>query len=922
MATPIRKKVVKIGLDAADALKGLKVFEKAFQATANVVDKVAGSIEKSADRAAAALAKLGQGAGAVREAARGSGGGSGPKAPSGYGAGSKFKEGATGRGRGGLGGASEYKETAKSIEEVGEAGAKAAKGLGVMGVALGDLTAKAVAWGASKIVDVLQGAASAAIDAESKLKQISKVIDDSSPENIARIEQGIKDLSVELGVLPSEVGDLTAALAAAGPGIQADLLGYAELATKVGVAFDLSGAEAGTALSSLTASLGLSKDELTSLLGTINELDAGMNSSSKQLTNYLTEVAGIGRAASISGETMLALGSAIISTGVNEDKAATGVKNFIATLESGTAATDAVSSAFHKLGFDAVDVAKQMATGNAEAEIKKISAAIALLPPEERFATLIDLFGKESIGSVGGLATNVDLLGQSFAIAADKTKSMTSVQKEFDNVSGTTEHQIKKLKAGIGVLAIEFGNALLPTIKKVVEFLNSPEGQEWGKQAIAKAIEGIQQLVEVATALWPVLQTVGSVIGKVAGFLIGLVENLGGATVAAGLFAAKMIALGGPAGILAGVATIGVTVGYKLAEALFGPAEAEADIFGKKINEVMSAAMVKVNEFLTKTRDAVKESNAALEKENNRKKQILDAGFSGAEQDAKAKQAGLAAREKFLKNKKGNNVKLTDEEAAAMKLEIQKAMVESRIAYGNAAEAAGGGPPPEVKAKQDAAQAGKEARFAYLDANRKKLLPDEQKEYNKLSKDLNKRKSHDAPKGHKAPEHFASDDLEDDGKKTRFAELGAMGKKRTPSQEREYSRLSKDLDIRKAGKMSKEDQALANMDSSLADVLRSGSDDGGVHDDPLSRAVFGHATGASARGGSGGIGAGPNINNITNNNQQISTIVNQTIDARSERGVADNVRASAKNAGEQAAQVVLTGASQVVGLRNAGAVLR
>jgi hypothetical protein len=462
----------------------------------------------------------------------------------------------------------------------------------------------------------------------------------------------------------------------------------------------------------------------------------------------------------------------------------------------------------------------------------------------------------------------------------------------------------------------------LPTIKKVVEFLNSPDGQEWGKKAIATAIEGVNKLVEIAKALWPVLETVGSVVSKVAGFLSGLVENLGGATVAAGLFAAKMIALGGPAGILAGVATIGVTVGYKLAEALFGPAEAEADIFSAKIRDAMDFVMKKIRETMELAKAELQKSIDALKKDIEFKTRVVNAGFSGAERDRKVKEAGLAARKEFLKNRKGNDVKLSDEEGEALKLSIKKAMNDAALEYSEAAEAAGGKDPAKEAAKaQD--REGKMARFKYLDKNRKSLKPDEQKEYTKLSKDLNERKaSGGGGRGHKAPEHFASDDLDDAEKKARFAELGALGKKRTPSQEREYSRLSKDLDIRKAGKMSKEEQALANMDSSLADVLRSGGDDGGVHDDPLSRAVFGHATGAKPMGGSGGVGAGPNINNITNNNQQISTIVNQTIDARSERGVADNIKGAGKMSGEQAAQVVLTGASQVVGLRNAGAVLR
>ena len=902
---------------ATEGLKGLKAVQAALGVTVKATDAAASAIEKSADRVQKALASMGAAAGALREAGRGGGGGGGgSKAEpnkSNYGAGNKFK---TGSGQiGDLRKATQDADKLKGkLNEVEGAAKKAAGGLSSMGVAMGNLVSSGIQWVGGKLVGGLESAAQAAIDAESKLKGISKVIDDSSPENIDKISKGIKSLAVELGVMPNEVADLTKELAAAGPEIQKDLLGYAELASKTAVAFELTGKEAGGALASLTASLGLNKDELTSLLGTINQLDAGMNSSSKQLTNYLTEVGGIGRAASISGETMLALGSAIISTGVNEDKAATGVKNFIATLESGTAATDHQLRAFKKLGFEATEVAKEMASGNAEEQIKKISAAIGSLPPEERFATLIDLFGKESIGSVGGLATNVDLLGQSFAIAADKTKSMTSVQKEFDSVSQTTEHQIGKLKASIGVLAIEFGNALLPTIKQVVGFLNSPEGQEWGKKAIETAISGLNKLVEIAKALWPILETVGGVLATMA-------DKMGIATVAVVAFAAKLAILGGPAGALMAVAAVGVAAGYKLGEYLFGPATTAADIFAKKAQEVMSAVLVKINEVLAKTRDAVKESNAALAKENERKTKILNAGFSDAEMTEKAKQAGLAAREKFLKNRKGgNNVKLSDDEADQLRLEIKSAMAQSKLDYMDAAEKAGGGN-PVAEAKKAEDLTGKKARFDYLDKNRKSLKPSEQKEYTKLSKELDIRKSKTGGGGSKK-KHYPWEHDEDLAKE-RWAYLEGNREKLTPSEKKEYTALSNFMDVSKSGKMTKEQKQLAAMDPTLAGILKDSA--GGVSDDPLTKSVFAAANKGpndrSVDGEKGNVGPGPNITNEYDN-RSFNTNITQEIDARGAGGPVENLAAAARDVGNTTSEFILTGWTKVLADQNSGGAVR
>lgn len=431
---------------------------------------------------------------------------------------------------------------------------KLSSGISALTVAGGALLAGGISRVVSGIGDSLASSVKSSIEFESSMTAVSKVLDDQSPENLKLIDSQIKELAESLGVMPNEIAQMTQALAASG--LQGDLKGYTEDAAKLGVAFDLTGQEAGHAIASLTASLGLSRGEMQSLMGTINELDDGMNSSSKQLVTYLEGVAGIGRAASISGETMLALGSAIISTGTAPDVAATGVKNFIATMESGSAATDAQVAAFTKLGFKAEEVAKQMATGNAEAEIKKISAAIAGLPPEERFSTLIDLFGKESIGSVGGLATGVDLLGQAFEIAGDKAAAAGSVQAEYERVSQTTAHSLEKLKATLSVAALAIGDELLPEINILAKDLAAwvSENKELIKTDVISFIHGtvdaMKGLAKILGAGYDAFQSLSSAVG--------------GADKALAAIGVTALALTGPFGA---AAAAGAAIGYGMAEA-------------------------------------------------------------------------------------------------------------------------------------------------------------------------------------------------------------------------------------------------------------------------------------------------------------------------------------------------------------------
>lgn len=724
--------------------------------------------------------------------------------------------------------------------------------LSAMAVAAGNFISAGLQRAVHEVAGAVVGATQKAIEFEDAFARISKVIDDKSPEHLAEIDAGIKQMATSLGVLPTELANSAAALAASG--LQDDLLGYTEDAAKLGVAFDLTGQEAGHALASLTASLGLSRTEMQSLTGTINELDDGMNSSSKQLVGYLEEVAGIGRAASVSGETLLALGSAIISTGVSEDKAATGVKNFLATLEAGEAATDAQVAAFKKLGFEATELAKAMTSGRAEETIKAVAAAIGDIDPAERFSTLIDLFGRESIGNVGGLATNVDLLGKSFEIAGDAAgKAATSVDKEFARVSQTSGHQIDSLKASVEVLAIEFGKALLPSIIEVVGYLNSPEGQAWGREAVRDLVGLVKSLVNGLKEAWPVVKAIG-------GAMVDFADLVGGATIAVGLLAGGLLALTGP---FVAVPVLAVAAGAAIATAFTSASDAamESTLQMQSNFEDMAKSLADGRDKFGVLRDILGELTASTDKST--------AAWAAWMQQMLG--ATDAVERFYQKDQEGKIRAGTLSEAEARKRSVDA----DRLAYAGrtkaAYEANAAAQKRSIAAENAAGNttASGQARFDALSAKvaaGEKLKPSEAKEYTKLSKELDEAKASKPGRGHKP---------------------------------------------------TKMDQQLAAMDPSVRALLtRGGATDAGGDlkraDNVLDRAVFSRATGG-AGGGGGSSGPGPNVTTIYN-----TTNVQVQVDASSSAPAAENMRAAAADIGQAASSVRFVGQAKIVAARNAG----
>lgn len=745
-------------------------------------------------------------------------------------------------------------------------------GLGALQVAAGNLISGGLSRLAGAAAGALGESAKMAMNFEKSLVDVAKVAKDVDLKDgllDPRIKQGIKDTAKELGVMPEQVAALTAQVTASFSG-KTDIVALAKDVTKIGVAWDITGQQAGEYFKQTSAGLQLNAEETKALFGSINQLGNELGIKSSEIAEAMTRSAGVIKGANLSGETGAALNATLIKAGASAEVAATGVRTFIARLGAGEAATDKQRKAFTALGLSAESVAKNLSSGDAaqaEKQIKDVVAALVQMgekSPDKRLATLIELFGSESIGSIGAAATATETLASAFDIAGNKAAALTSVQAEYDRVSNTTAARVDKLKANIGVLAIEFGEALLPQIDKVVEFLTSPEGQEWGKGAVEKMVAAVSSLA--------------SAIGVVVNVLADLVNQFGGATIAAVAFGVAISALTGPIGL---VAAAGVAMGAALVNA-FMPAETAFDRFISKANEAYSSLLVKINEVLTKTRDAAKEANAAMSKENDRKRALLEAGFSNEGQEQAAREAGGRVREKLLRGRKIE--KLSPEERANIKLQVQSAMVNERLAYNARAEAVGSGKAaPELSGPGGADKAAGMDRFNELvrmrNADPDGLDPAEAEELRSLSKSLNR----------------------------------AIPKK--PGKGRTH-------------KQTKMDRQLAAVDPSVRAVLTGGgeTDKGGdlkVHDDPLSRAVFDRqnkANGAGgASGGLGSVGPGPNI---ANHYTYVTTNVDMDIDARGNGDAATNLAASASEVATRVGEVRFTGANRIIGQRNMGGVRR
>lgn len=319
-----------------------------------------------------------------------------------------------------------------------------------------------------------------AISYESSMADVAKVVDGLKDDNGELTAQyyEMSDTLLELSTrIPMTAEELTQIAAAAGQsGIaRKEIVGFAEDAAKMGVAFDTTADQAGTWMAQWRTAFKMNQKEVTTLADQINYLGNVSGANALQLSSIVTAVGSLGDVGGLSAAQIAAIGDTMASVGVGEDVAATGIAKMITTMTAGSAATEKQSKVLKKLGIDATDLADRMQT-DAQGAIIDFMEALQKLPKAEQAAALKNYFGQESIKPISALYTNLDELKKHFNQVADASLYAGSMEDEYASRSATTENSIQLAKNALMRLSITYGQMFAPYVKlaadKVTEFLN------------------------------------------------------------------------------------------------------------------------------------------------------------------------------------------------------------------------------------------------------------------------------------------------------------------------------------------------------------------------------------------------------------------------------------------------------------------
>jgi len=351
-----------------------------------------------------------------------------------------------------------------------------------------------------------------AIAFEATMAEVGKVVDFEAPDGLKALGRDIQALVTSGGLPMAADGIADIVAAAAGGGLvdqalpdaekRAELIAFAEAAARMGVAFDISAATAGSAMAVWRGSMGLTQAEALSLGDAVNHLSNNIaNASAAELTNVIQRQGDVAIAAGLASHEVAALSAALLAGGKGADVSATALKNFTGALTAGEAVTDRQAGVLEKLGFDAVDLAKRMQV-DAKGAILDVTAALRGLEDFERGSAIRQLFGEEVLGSVTPLVENADLLRTAFGLVAEEADYAGSMTREYGVIAETTKSRLTVLTNSMAALSVVAGAALLPAFVSLLDAI-TPMVQVFGDFAAENPVL-IQSFAGIGAGLWAV----------------------------------------------------------------------------------------------------------------------------------------------------------------------------------------------------------------------------------------------------------------------------------------------------------------------------------------------------------------------------------------------------------------------------------
>lgn len=179
--------------------------------------------------------------------------------------------------------------------------------------------------------------------------------------------------------------------------------------------------------------------------------------------------------------------------------------------------TDLQKAAFGNLGFDALQLQKDVQKNAPKTIFAVLEAVKTKLPKELQMQYLTAMFGEEGARAMGPMLANTEKLRENFDLVAESEKYAGSMEKEFLSRSATTSNALELASNAMSYFARAVGDPMLGTLKeRALDFVKLGEAAgTWIKenQTLVKWFLYISGVVLSCVAVFHMLRVAFFVLG-------------------------------------------------------------------------------------------------------------------------------------------------------------------------------------------------------------------------------------------------------------------------------------------------------------------------------------------------------------------------------------------------------------------------
>ena len=407
----------------------------------------------------------------------------------------------------------------KTLGAVGKAG------LGIMAT----LTASATLM-TKKATDMAEKYQAQAADA---VKYVGGIMNDDGSVNQkkrATMEDAILKMTTQVPIQRDEMAQIAAALGQSGKNYEQIFLDNKQTGAKsylydtarMAAAWDIEAKSAADYMAKWETAFGKTHNQIIDIADSINYLGGHMATTAAEIAEVVNTSGGVGQTAGADLHTTSALAATMLAMGVDTGKSGTSLNRVYTNMTLGNSATKAQTAAWNALGFDPVQIAKDMqSTGpngedGAASTLYKVFEAISKQDAYQQTATIKTLFGQWAIEGVSKIVGNLPAFQNALLMAGNTSAYSGSMEKELLVRLDTSEAVSQMASNATDRLLINIGNQFLPVKKELTSM--------WID--IANGItESLPDLSNLASSILPLLRTEVEGIGAAAQWALPWIQK-------------------------------------------------------------------------------------------------------------------------------------------------------------------------------------------------------------------------------------------------------------------------------------------------------------------------------------------------------------------------------------------------------------